>query len=977
MSNVLLSETIADSGHTTAMLWIDRQGAVRQVSGEIAAIAAICNTGDEPADVLDAYLGGFSYSGDFLPEDQGNHAAALKRRWSQSSAEPVEAIRKDGGIRLLTSYPHAEGGTVYLSIRLNCRHDKPDIGHSVADNIAVAVWANDLDGRILYANPAAIALGRREQDSRELGGLGKFSISRKHNQEFLAELETTGRLDNHVTRSTSSDGEEIWNSTSSTLAEFDGMPVVINAVHDITKGRAEIEERSRRAREMLSDAIESLSEGFALYDEDGKLVLFNEKYREMNKAVEDILAPGLPWEMLMRTLARRGVYADAIGKEEQWVSERLVNGVEFIQEFELTQTDGTSYLVSVHPTKLGGFAVTRTDITAMKQAEATERESDLLVRKVLDTCSAAVVMARIGDGRVLYRSPAAQELFGSPKFAVGNYVSETDRADYVTEMLVDGRLDDYRLELINARGQRFPAKMSGRIAEYRGEEVVVSHVTDLTEQLETEALIRKVLEACPVPVQMTNAKTGELMFRSPETIALFGEVSNARSYYADAEDRRAYVQALMQNGWIDNHKMEFVDSKGRRFWGAVSARLIDFEGEQVIVSNTRDLTEELAVQEELANQREMLFQNEKMSALGELLAGVAHELNNPLSVVVGHALMLREELTDPEVVQRIEKISGSAERCAKIVKTFLAMARQRPAKMEPLDVKAIVNTAAEVAGFGVGTSVLEVRKLIADDLPAIYADPDQITQVVINLIINAEQAMVKAGKGDWIEIAACYNKNRRRLEIGVTDNGPGVPEKLRPRVFEPFFTTKDVGEGTGIGLAFCHRIMHSHGGNIWLDSDYRDGSKFVLTLPMRGAGPGAVEPLPKGAGAGKEARILVVDDETDVAELISDILQKDGCWVSHASSGQAALELLRNQEFNMILSDLNMPEMDGRKLFEAVRSEFPQLLSAIAFITGDAMGLASQKLLSEAGCPFLEKPISPAELRGLVRELARSNKVTQ
>lgn len=728
-----------------------------------------------------------------------------------------------------------------------------------------------------------------------------------------------------------------------------------------------------RAREMLADAIESISEGFALYDEDDRLVMWNDRYREMNKAVEDIIQHGTSWEMLMRTSARRGVYKEAVGREEEWVSERLANGVEYIQDFELRHTDGSSYLVSVHPTKLGGFVVTRTDITAMKQAEASERDSDLLVRKVLDSSSAVVIMARVGDGEVLYSSPAALELFGDGRDALAFYVNATDRADYVTEILVDGRVDDFRVEAYRADGEIFSASLSGRIAEFKGEEVIVSNIRDLTPQLETEAMIRKVLEACPVPVQMTRAETGETLFRSPDAIALFGDVGNAKEYYANRGDREKYLELLNSDGHVENLKVELVDVRGQKFWGAISSRLIDFRGDKVIVSNTRDLTDELALQEELSQQRELLFQNEKMSALGELLAGVAHELNNPLSVVVGHSLMLREEALDQSVLDRIDKISRSAERCAKIVKTFLAMARQRPARLEVLEVDTLLKTAADVIGYSLGGHEVTISTQVGSDIPEIRADPEQITQVIINLVINAENAIASSGSGGKIDIRADFNTKSRMLEIAVADDGPGIPDAIRPRIFEPFFTTKDVGKGTGIGLAFCHRTMHSHNGRIWLDPDYRQGSRFVLALPATETphGTRAARSGQNGDFAGISA--LVVDDEDDVADIIAEILRRDGCEVTHATSGKKALEILRDREFDIVLSDLNMPEMDGRGLFDAIRETRPELSDRTAFITGDSMGPTSQRFLSDAKRPYLEKPISPRELRELVQALLSGN----
>jgi signal transduction histidine kinase len=620
-----------------------------------------------------------------------------------------------------------------------------------------------------------------------------------------------------------------------------------------------------RALDLLRDAIESLSEGFALYDNDHRLVMFNNRYREMNGLVADLLEPGLDYEMMLREMARRGGYADAVGREDEWVAERVENATEYAQEDEITHTNGNTYIVSIHPTKLGGFVVTRTDVTKRKQAEARERDGDLLVRRVLDASPAAVIMAHVGSGDIIYRSPAAVELFGKVKNAMEFFLTPNDRADYITDLLGNGQVDEHKLTLLNAKGEEFPAVAYGRLADYKGEEVAVT--------------------------------------------------------------------------------------------------------------TTIDLTEQLAMQEELENQRELLFQNEKMSALGELLAGVSHELNNPLSIVVGHSLMMREEAQDPDAIRRIEKISNAAERCAKIVKTFLAMARQQPTQMDRIDIRSVITTAVDVAGYGKQREGTVVSAQVDDTLPEVLADADQITQVIINLIINADHAINDAGTGDRIDVAATVDKSRRFLEISVSDNGPGISEKMRPRIFEPFFTTKEVGDGTGIGLALCHRIVHSHDGQIWLDNDHRPGARFCIRLPIgdptndlaRQERTGSVEPRPY--------RVLVVDDETEVAELIAEILGKDGFSVQTAASGVEALRQLREDPFDIVLSDLNMPEMDGAALFRALSTDFPDLVERVGFITGDTMGQESQKMLRNTCRPFMEKPVTPSELRRLVQELLEQTEV--
>jgi signal transduction histidine kinase/PAS domain-containing protein/ActR/RegA family two-component response regulator len=722
------------------------------------------------------------------------------------------------------------------------------------------------------------------------------------------------------------------------------------------------------ALDLLRDAIESLSEGFALYDEDRHLVMCNQRYKDMNSAVADLLEPGLDWEILMRETARRGVYSDAIGREEAWIRDRLETTHDYVDEFELEHTDGNHYLVSTHPTKLGGFVVTRTDITERKRAEFIEREGDLLVRTVLDASSAVVIMARTGDGRILYRSPAAHEMFGSTKSAREHYSNPDDRADFVTEMLADGLVDNYRLDVL-AKGKLFPASISARFAEFRGEEVIVTSVIDLTEEMKSQQLVKQVLEACPVPIQMTRAETGDLLFTSLQSSDNDSVKTSHRSFFNDKDVRPKFLAALRKQDWVKDFKAEFVDPHGRVFWGAISAQLIEFNGEEVIVSSTRDLTEEQALQAELATQQEMLFQNEKMSALGELLAGVAHELNNPLSIVVGHSLMLREETHEPDTLRRIDKISNAAERSAKIVKTFLAMARQQPTKMEPVDLKSIITTSVDVAGYGKSQDGLEIVCDLPADLPEITADGDQITQVVINLIMNSQQAITQSSIGNLIKVQARLGRRKDSVKIVIKDNGPGVPDNIGGRIFEPFFTTKEVGDGTGIGLAFCHRIIHSHGGKIWLDQSYTKGSKFCITLPV--AAPHAEEdPLePLRRSAAEARRILVVDDETDVGDFIAEVLRKEGFDIDVAQSGRDAFDFLENNAYDAVLSDLNMPGVDGRGLYERLSNDFKELAQRTAFITGDTMGETSQKLLQSSKRPYLEKPVSPNEVRKLVYDL--------
>lgn len=835
--------------------------------------------------------------------------------------------------------------------------------------------------------------------------------------------------------------------------------------------------------EMFRDAIDALTEGFALFDSDQRLVMCNQAHKEMSHPLEHLYEPGVTREHLIREEAKHRSYAGFAGREGDWISHQMATGTQFKRDMEMERSDGTSYLVSTHPTKLGGLVVTCRDVTEKKRIEAEKSKSDDLVRTVLETSPSAVIMSRMEDGEIIYRSPAAKEMYGVHASAISHFANPEDRKDYLAAILPTGRVDDfqasykrangevftasnagrvaeyrgekvivsnvtditkqleadalvrtvldassaiismvslesgkilyrtpaalklfgnaetakesyarpderdefvrqlkihgqvedYKLEFINGEGRNFPVSLSSRIIEYKSEQVIVTSLIDLTEQLKTEAMIRKVLEACPVPVQMTKADTGELLFRSPETKALFGESKSAKHYFEMPQERDQYVKELRQTGWVNDFKARFVGAHGRAFWGGVSARLIEFNGEDVIVSNTRDLTDDLAMEDELSNQRERLFQNEKMSALGELLAGVAHELNNPLSIVVGHSLMLREEVEEPETARRIEKISSAAERCAKIVKTFLAMARQQPTRIEATDINSIVSVAVDVAGYGRGNESLKINCDLDSELPDVMTDGDQIIQVIINLVINAEQAITKAGKGDLITVSTKSGKSDDSIMISVQDNGPGIPENIRARVFEPYFTTKEVGEGTGIGLAFCHRIVHSHGGQLLLDNSHLDGSRFVVKLPLLAGGetaPMATETPSQTAG---KFRALIIDDEVDVAEIIAEILEKESFDITIAHSGVEAIKCLQRARYDLVLSDLNMPEMGGREFYDTLKRDFPDMVNATAFISGDTVGAASQQLRRESQRPLLEKPVSPTELRQLAYTILKQN----
>lgn len=415
-------------------------------------------------------------------------------------------------------------------------------------------------------------------------------------------------------------------------------------------------------------------------------------------------------------------------------------------------------------------------------------------------------------------------------------------------------------------------------------------------------------------------------------------------------------------------------SKGFRLPNTLNRKIIGSVYQTPIggrLLTVEDVTDRVRAEEELIQQREISQQNEKLSALGVLLAGVAHELNNPLSIIVGYAEILERELDDPLLRMRAERIHQAANRSAKIVRTFLSMARQESANKRPSSLNEIISIAADVAGYRSRKNGTSLELDLANDLPAIAGDVDQLVQVFSNLIVNAEQATA-ALRGDGnILLRTSYDASKGVVVAEVRDNGSGIQAEIQNRIFEPFFTTKDIGEGTGVGLAFCHRIVDAHGGKIEVKSSVGVGSSFFISLSGIHEELILSEPSSYSAPIQEKRSCLIVDDEIWVAELIRDLLSQQITNMEVCTSVEEALNKLQTKEFDLVLSDFKMPGLDGKDFFEILKREKPEYINRIGFITGDTMSKDVVAFFSEVDRPYIQKPISTNELYGLVAKVSQ------
>ncbi|ROZ68980.1 PAS domain S-box protein [Ramlibacter sp. WS9] len=401
------------------------------------------------------------------------------------------------------------------------------------------------------------------------------------------------------------------------------------------------------------------------------------------------------------------------------------------------------------------------------------------------------------------------------------------------------------------------------------------------------------------------------------------------------------------------------------------------DGTVFFTASVADLTDVRAAAEIIERQRDALRQSEKLTAMGSLLAGVAHELNNPLAIVMGRASLLEEKTEGTPLQADATRIRDAAERCGRIVRTFLNMARSRPAQRGSVQLNDLVRAAADMLGYTLRSHAIDLELRLDETLPEVNADGDQIGQVVLNLLVNAQQAL--AAHAGLRRITITSGQAPGGVWLKLTDSGPGVPEAVRDKIFDPFFTTKGDGMGTGLGLSVSRGIVRDHGGELALVGAGQSGAgaSFKLSLPLQvpAAPDVTLQADPGPASSQAVGRVLVVDDEPEIADLIRNMLEGAGYEVASADSGAVALEMLATASFQAIVSDLRMPDMDGAALQRAVREQHPALATRMLFVTGDTLSPGARQFLDETGCPRLDKPFSRTDLLSRLAQLLQVNQV--
>jgi PAS domain S-box-containing protein len=612
-------------------------------------------------------------------------------------------------------------------------------------------------------------------------------------------------------------------------------------------------------------------------------------------------------------------------------------------------------------------------------------ESEKKYRMLTENAKEGIVVVQ--DGLIKYVNPTGvrisgyteEELLERP-FAELVYPEDLAQvsARYEREMAGESLRDPHSYRVTWKDGTVRWAEGIGVPIEWEGRRASLSFIEDITKQklvqdalVESERKFRGVFETSRDFMYIA-ALDGTILDYNGSAREFFGYTDeeirhlNLKDVYAYPEEREPFVQKVVREGFVENFEIKLKKKDGTLIDTLVTVVLrTDGQGSVIgLQGSVKDITR-------MKRLERQLIQTEKLSSLGTIVSGIAHELNNPLTGILGNAEILAKQPGLPEdVVRRLEIISKESIRAAKIIKGLLSFAREHKPERRLININDCIMESYKLREYDLRVNTIQVELSLSNKLHPTYADPYQIQQVFVNIINNARDALFER------EGATLVIRSRQQGEwliVEFVDNGPGIDPENHKRIFDPFFTTKEVGKGTGLGLSMAYGIINEHGGTIEAAGAPGGGTIFTVSIPVSGAPASdkkTAEAFPDKGQAGKH--ILVVEDEGHLRDLFTDVLAVRGYTVQTASGAEEAIELVKGTGFDAIITDIKMPGPGGMGLYRYVADNHPDLAGKVIFITGDILGGETRSFLAATDCVYLEKPFNiSALLNALAAVLAR------
>ena len=580
----------------------------------------------------------------------------------------------------------------------------------------------------------------------------------------------------------------------------------------------------------------------------------------------------------------------------------------------------------------------------------------------------AVVVTGL-DRKVLTANRSAAELFGRrladlPGTPIDDLVAAAER-QHVAEReqrAVAGAQQRYETTVVRADGEERNVAVSTTPLVLDGDLVgTVATLRDITEEkgaqdalARSEARYRNLFESASDAIVTLDANGRFTTFNhAAENISGYPRQELVGQWFAPLLPDDELPKALM-------HFQKALAGETGLFETTFIRKDREYRTIQVTYSTPQKDEEVLCVIRDVTDQKmlqEQLIQSEKMSAIGQLVSGVAHELNNPLAGISAFAqLLLTEKRFPPDQRTAAEMIYAEARRASRIVQNLLTFARQHKPERTPTGVNQVLDDTLELRGYELRVRGIEVTRDYDEQIPETMADAHQLQQVFLNLVTNAEQAMEKSPR----ESQRLIVRTRRTgavIRIDVEDTGPGIPPNLLERIFNPFFTTKPTGSGTGLGLSISLGIVREHEGRIWAENAPQGGARFIVEVPIvTHRASGESQAIPLVPLQGDRLQILVVDDEASVRVSLQRYLAGRGHEVETTSSGREALGRLREGRFDAVIVDMRMPDVSGEELYRELQTNDPQHADRIIFTTGQLVDEQVRTFLASTGRPCVPKP---------------------